>query len=220
MLRYSTILILSFAASAVLSAASVPAQDASPANAGPVNGAQTAGNNANITSGQPVPEQPATPDATTTEGFRLTALMSNSFQLQASDLAAKRAQDPAVRDYAQKMIPIHERSTVALTNGSAGGSDASDAALVAAAAKGGRAPLDATFQRLLDTLTAAPAGPNFDAAFGRAQVEGHHVVIQAYETYLRVGTNEAIRKFVEASLPKMKENAAVAARLPGGETSR
>ena len=132
-------------------------------------------------------KQPPTPDAATTEGFRMIALMSNSFQLQASDRAAARAKDPSVRDYAQKMIPIHERSTAALTTGPAGGSDPSDAAVVAAASKGGRASLDAAFQRMLDALTAEPAGPGFDAAFGRAQVEAHRVVIDAYETYLRVG---------------------------------
>ena len=164
--------------------------------------------------------RPSVPDTITTEGFRMVALMSNSFQLQASDLAAVRAKDPAVRDYAQKMIPIHERSTAALTTGLAGGSDASDAAVVASASKGGRAPLDATFQRLLDTLTAEPPGPGFDAAFGRAQVEGHRVVIAAYETYLSVGTDEAVKKFVSESLPKMKENAVIAARLPGGVAGR
>ena len=167
-----------------------------------------------------MPGQPATPDATTTEGFRLVALMSNSFQLQASDLAAAKAKDPAVRDYALKMIPIHERSTAALTTGSAGGSDPSDAAVVTAAAKGGRAPLDPTFQRLLDALTAAPAGSGLDAASGPVQVECHRVVIAAYETYLRVGTDEAVKKFVTESLPKMKENAVAAARLPGGEAGR
>ena len=41
------------------------------------------------------------PDPSTTEGFRLTALMSNSFQLQASDLAAAKAKDPATRSYAK-----------------------------------------------------------------------------------------------------------------------
>ena len=91
---------------------------------------------------------------------------------------------------------------------------------MAAAAKGERAPLDATFQRLLDALTAESAGPGFDAAFGRAQVEGHRVVITAYETYLRVGTDEAVEKFVAESLPKMKENAIVATRLPGGGDGR
>lgn len=77
----------------------------------------------------------------------MIALMSNSFQLQASDLAARRAKDTAVRDYAQKMIPIHERSTAALTTGPAGGSDSSDAAMVAAASKGGRAPSTRPFKR-------------------------------------------------------------------------
>ena len=73
---------------------------------------------------------------------------------------------------------------------------------------------------MLDALTAEPAGPGFDIAFGRAQGEAHRVVINAYETYLRVGTNEAVKKFVSESLPKMNENAVVAARLPGGEVGR
>ena len=60
----------------------------------------------------------------------------------------------------------------------------------------------------------------FDTAFGRAQVEGYRAVIAAYETYLLVGTADAVKKFVSKPLPKMKENADVAARLPGGDASR
>ena len=172
------------------------------------------------TTSAPMLSQVPIPDPGTTEGFRLTALMSNSFQLQASDLAAAKAKDPATRSYAEKMIPIHEKSTAALTTGPAGGSDASDAAIVAAAAKGGRAPLDATFQRMLDTLQAAPAGQAFDEAFGRAQIEAHVIVIAAYQTYLVAGTDEALKKFISDALPKMKGNGVEATRLPGGDVAQ
>ncbi len=220
MQRHTTTAILLFAACALLAASTLNAQNSPSADHRSSHADQSTGDRLTTTPNTSMPGQPSTPDVTTTEGFRMVALMSNSFQLQASDLAAARAKDPAVRDYAQKMIPIHERSTAALTTGPAGGSDPSDAAVVAAASKGGRAPLDAAFQRMLDALTAEHAGPGFDVAFGRAQVEGHRVVIAAYETYLRVGTNEAVKKFVSESLPKMKENAVVAARLPGGDVGR
>ena len=170
--------------------------------------------------GTPTLGQVPIPDPSTTEGFRLTALMSNSFQLQASDLAAAKAKDPATRSYAEKMIPIHEKSTAALTTGPAGGSDASDAAIVASAAKGGRAPLDATFQRMLDMLKTASAGSDFDDAFGRAQIEAHVIVIAAYQTYLVAGTDEALKKFISEALPKMKGNGVEATRLPGGDVAQ
>jgi putative membrane protein len=174
-----------------------------------------------LTNGRPLASQPAaTPDAATTEGFRMIALMSNSFQLQASELAATRAHDPTVRRYAQEMIPIHERSTSKLTTGPAGGSDQSDVAVVTAAAKGVRAPLDASLQGLLDELIAAPPGPAFDTAFGATQVKAHRMVIEAYETYLRTGTNPAVKAFVSESLPMMKDNAVRAAALPGGTPGR
>ena len=220
MQRHTTTAIPLFAACALLAASTLNAQNSPLADPRSSHADRSANDQLTKTAITSMPGQPSTPDATTTEGFRLIALMRNSFQLQASDLAAGRAKDPSVRDYAQKMIPIHEHSTAALTTGPAGGSDSSDAAIVAAASKGGRAPLDATFQKMLDALTAEPAGLGFDAAFGRAQVEAHRVVIDAYETYLRVGTDGAVKKFVAESLPKMKENAVVAARLPGGEIGR
>jgi putative membrane protein len=174
-----------------------------------------------LTNGKPVAPQPAaTPDATTTEGFRTIALMSNSFQLQASDLAATRARDPAVQRYAQEMIPIHRRSTSKLTTGPASGSDKSDVAVIRAAVKGLPVPLDASLQGLLDELNAAPAGLAFDTAYGDTQVKAHRIVIEAYETYLRAGTAPAMRAFVAESLPMMKGNAVRAAALPGGTSGR
>lgn len=54
-----------------------------------------------------------------TEGFRMQALMSDSFETQSSRLALQRSRNPQVRRYAQEMIRDHAASTAALTAGGA-----------------------------------------------------------------------------------------------------
>lgn len=54
-----------------------------------------------------------------TEGFRETALMSDSFEIQSSRLALERSRNATVKRHARELIRDHQQSTAALSGGGA-----------------------------------------------------------------------------------------------------
>src|SRR3954454_15419223 len=52
----------------------------------------------------------------TSEGFRVMALQSDSFEIQSSQLARQRSRNPAVRSFAQRMIRDHSMTSQALVS--------------------------------------------------------------------------------------------------------
>lgn len=219
----------------------------------------------------------ATPALAQSSGdFRLDALQSNAYEIQASQIALQKTRNPAVRAYAREALRDHRAANVALVGGdrnyaaaqAAGPGDlvgglvqaplavaggAVGAATGAAAgavggtlqngplgvvegattgaARGARTgaavtDIDTTAgttvvqpspqqQQMLAELAATPAGPRFDRAYGRQQVQAHQMTISMYQSYAQGGPNPALRNYAQQALPVLQEHYAEAQRLPG-----
>lgn len=136
---------------------------------------------------------------TTAEGFAESAAISDLYEIQAGRIAEDRAQSPAVREAASKMIEDHTDSATKLKATRA----ASGAALAPA-------KLDTRRQKMIDHLNAAPAD-RFDKTYVEQQVMAHQEAVTLMHQYRDQGKDARLRSFatemspiIEAHLERMK----------------
>lgn len=122
--------------------------------------------------------------------FADTAAASDTFEIETSRLAATKASSPKVKKFAEQMIKAHTESTAKLK---AAGTSASPAIVPAA-------QLSATQQQTLDAL-ASKSGADFDAAYAKAQVDGHQAALDALKAYSTTGDVPALKAFATQSVP-------------------
>jgi predicted outer membrane protein len=65
----------------------------------------------------PVVAQTAPMAPMSSEQFRQTALITDTFEIESSRMALNKSRNPAIRSYAQEMIADHQQTTAALTGG-------------------------------------------------------------------------------------------------------
>lgn len=156
------------------------------------------------TSGQPADKPPGTSGPTVsqdatgsisssmTQEFLAKAAASGLFEIESSRLAADNAQDPAVKQFAQKMIKDH--------------SDA-DAKLKAAASRerlaAPQAKLEADQQAALRDLKNAK-GAEFDRKYIAEQQKAHAVAVKLFQTYAQSGDRPQITAFARETLPTLQ----------------
>jgi putative membrane protein len=120
---------------------------------------------------------------------------SDQFEIRSSQLALQASQNQAVRNYANLMIAHHQATT---------------ANLVSAAQSAGLTPpppaLVPQHQALLDQLTAAGAGPAFDAAYKQAQIASHSEALQLQTGYAQGGDIPALRQVAAATAPIVQQH--------------
>ena len=139
----------------------------------------------------------------TPDTYRATAMISDSFEIEAARLAQQRSASPAVRNYANMMIRDHSMTSQALMGG------------VQMAALGSMAPaLDGRHAAMLNQLGAA-SGPQFDRLYGQMMVMSHQEALALHGSYAQAGTDPALRTFAASVTPHIRHHLATARRLPG-----
>ena len=127
---------------------------------------------------------------------------SDQFEIQSSQLALQASQSQAVRSFANLMIAHHQATTQNL---------------VAAAQSAGLAPpppaLLPMHQQMLDQLSAAGTGANFDAAYKQSQVMSHQSALELQTNYASGGDVPALRQVAAATAPVVQQHLGAAQNL-------
>lgn len=136
-------------------------------------------------SGQNSGATPATPIETRT--YVGKAAMADLFEIESSKLALQKTKDAGIRSFAQMMIRDHTASTSKLT-----------AILKREKADVPSSTLDADHQAQLDSLKAA-SGTGFDAAYVKAQLQGHQDALTLHQTYAASGSDKRLKAFAAST---------------------
>lgn len=132
----------------------------------------------------------------------------NDFVLQASRIARERAEAPAVRDLAARLIADHEALAARVA---ARGENETEKAPVAGET-GSTLPEPPAFAADLAALEATPAGA-FDAAYLKGQADAATDLIRLLTGYAETGGDPALRDLALTTLPLVQEHQTAIAQL-------
>ena len=128
------------------------------------------------------------------------AASSDLYEIQSSNLALQRAQNPAVRQFAQMLITHHTQTSQQL---------------MAAARASGMSPtpqlLPMHAQMIAQLQQASGAG--FDDRFTDQQVPAHEMALALHSNYARDGDTPALRATAAAAVPIVSQHLAQARQL-------
>jgi putative membrane protein len=117
------------------------------------------------------------------------AASSDMYEIQSSQMALTRAQNPMIRDFANMMIQHHSQTTQQL---------------MAAAQASGTPPPPGTMMpmhaAMLQELSAAN-GMAFDRMYRRQQVMAHQQALALHSNYAARGDNPALRQVAASATP-------------------
>jgi putative membrane protein len=171
-------------AAAATLAVSSPALAQSRAPSGPMP--NTAGN---------VPAQPPMND----EVFAKTVAISDMFEVQSSKLAADKAQNRELKEFADHMIQAHTKTSKELASLVKGttGSRSGDIMLPK--------ELDQKHASKLKQLQSI-SGASFDKAYRDAQVQAHEEAVQLFSSYVQDGRDQDLKNWAAKTLPELREH--------------
>jgi putative membrane protein len=132
--------------------------------------------------------------------FVKKAALDGMTEVEAGKVALSKSQDPAIREFAQRMVKDHGKANGELES--------------LAATKGLNAPkqLDPEHKEMLDTLK-SKNGKDFDQAYAEHMNMDHSKAIALFES-ASGSTDPDLAQFARKTLPTLKEHKALAQKLP------
>jgi len=124
--------------------------------------------------------------------FLKGARSGGQFEIQSSKLAAQRATDPEVKQFAQRMIEDHTKV-------------GSELEQIAHDANRSSAQLDPVHSAMLNKLS-SEQGKEFDECYIGMQVLAHEEAIMCFLKEAKKGENAQLRAFAEKNLPALREH--------------
>jgi putative membrane protein len=121
------------------------------------------------------------------------AAASDLFEIQSSQLAVSRAQNPDVRAFAQMLIEHHTATTQQLT---------------AAATAAGTPPSPALMPMQAEMITQLQGanGAAFDRMYMRQQVPAHQMALALHQNYASNGDTASLRTVAAAAVPIVRQH--------------
>jgi putative membrane protein len=132
--------------------------------------------------------------------FAMKAAQSDMTEIQTSQLALKRSQNPQILSYARDMIQAHTDSTNKLKP------------IVARLGLAMPKTLGAENQALVNSLNGL-SGAKFDRAYMDGQTRGHAKTQATYQTQLQRGQNSQLKAFANEILPVVSMHLQMARNL-------
>jgi len=157
-----------------------------------------------IASAQTPPPPPPAEAKTQAAAYVMAAGQSDLYEINSSQIALQKSQNPALRKYAQMMIDHHTKTT---------------AATMAAAKKAGMEPNppmpDAGATASINELQqAAPA--DFDRLYLGQQIPAHQGALDLNQSYGKGGDQAALRASANKTVPIVKRHLASAEKMQAG----
>ncbi len=136
------------------------------------------------------------------ESFVSAAAISDMYEVQAGEIAAKKARAPEIKAFAEMMVKDHTATSAKLKEVLA----QNNIALTPPAA------LDARRKGMIDNLDAASA-EDFDEVYLDQQVAAHQEALSFMRSYADDGENAALKKLAADTAPKIQQHLDEARRL-------
>ena len=150
---------------------------------------------------QTPPPPPPAEARTQAMPYVMAAGMSDLYEINSSQIALQKSQDPAVRKFAQMLITHNQKTT---------------AATVKAAQRAGLTPmppaLDAGATASINELQTASAA-DFDRLYLGQQGLAHQAALDLHQTYATSGDKAPLRTSARAAVPIVKQHIAMLAKL-------
>lgn len=143
----------------------------------------------------------------TGEQYAMKAAASDMFDIDSSKLALTKTQRADLRDYANMMIRDHSASTAKLMA-------ATKAATPAIPVK---PALDSMQRDMMAKLRKLPAGPAFDNAYIKAQVDGHEAMLAMMRAYAANGAVPSLKEHASQTAPVVAQHLDHATHLRHGK---
>lgn len=139
--------------------------------------------------------QPMSALSDMTRNFAMMSASGNLFEIQSSQLALQRSQNPMIRQFAQQMITDH-------------GNMMQQMAPVAArlGLNPAAMPLAPHHQQMLDQLRNAGSGTAFDQAYHRAQLTAHQESLALHQNYAANGDDPQLRTLAGRAVPVIQQH--------------
>jgi len=154
---------------------------------------------------QTPPPPPPAEAKTTADAYVKAAGASDQFEIQSSQIALQKTQNPAVRKFADMLIKHHQKTT---------------AATVKAAQKAGLTPpppaLDPGAQPSITELQNASAA-DFDRIYLAQQVPAHQAALDLHQSYAANGDKAPLKTSARAAVPIVKQHITAAEKLMAGK---
>jgi putative membrane protein len=143
----------------------------------------------------------------TASGFVTAAATSDMFEIAAARIALGRAGNPALKEFARKMIHDHAASTVKLKS------------ILASSGLTVTPPSDLDERRrgLINNLNAA-SDANFDKLYLDQQVAAHEEAVTLFKGYADHGDTPALKDFAAATLPTIEAHLSMAKSMQAATT--
>ena len=153
---------------------------------------------AGISSAAMAAEAEGTPPNLTT--FVKKAAQDGMTEVEVGKIALSKSQDPAIRDFAQKMVDDHSKANSELAQ--------------IAEAKGVMPPkkLDAEHQAMVSSMKNVPAG-EFDRQYSKHMNMDHSKALALFESASK-SDDPQLAEFAQKTLPPLKEHKQMAEKLP------
>lgn len=145
--------------------------------------------------------------SSTDRRFVTEAAQSGMAEVRASQVAATQAQDPQVREYAQRMVDEHTRS---------------NAELMKLASARNITPPDGPSKAQQSSLEKLQkmSGAEFDRAYMKMQVDDHQKAISLYERQAKSGKDPELKAFADRTLSHLREHLKTArSEMRGGDAA-
>ncbi len=139
------------------------------------------------------------------DSFVKTALSSNDWEIQSSELAKKQASSPDIKSFASMIIDDHVTAGVKLKETL----DANNESMPSAA-------LTSKHQDMLDQLKSAQ-GEQFDKLYVDMQTQAHVEAIALFRGYSQSGDDKALAGFARETLPTLEAHLAHVKELGGAK---
>ncbi|MES2253959.1 MAG: DUF4142 domain-containing protein [Pseudomonadota bacterium] len=138
----------------------------------------------------------------TTKGFVTAAATSDMYEVEAGKIAAERASNPALKDFASQMVTAHTKTTDKLKS------------IVASNNIAVTPPvhLDARRQGMIDNLRGAKAA-DFDKRYVEQQEAAHEEARILMRGYAKDGDNASVKKFAADTLPAVQHHLAMIEKI-------
>ena len=130
----------------------------------------------------------------TTPGFVGGAANGDMYEIESSKLALQKATNPQLKQYAQRMIDEHTKTSA-------------DLKAAAGSVEGVVIPtkMDERRQGMVDNLRQAPAN-GFDAVYIAQQTASHQENVELHQTYADAGDNPALKALAAKHLPMITQH--------------
>jgi putative membrane protein len=141
---------------------------------------------------------PVSASAMSASTFHQKAASGDVFEIKSAQLALQKSNNPAVRNFANRLIGDHRQAEQALNQG--GGP------VVAGPSMG------QDEQNMLNQLKNA-SGKNFDRKFKQLQIQAHQKAIGMYRSFADDHGDQPLGKVAQQTLPQLKKHLAAAQQI-------